>query len=87
MSTSRVFKPCSDCDPKLIFLAITSGRSSRSARLFSAGMLWMTRPVVKPGRVLAKNVLDFLDAGMLCGRLHALEDLRLDGTRLHGEIL
>ncbi len=36
---SRVLAPASDCEPKLIFLAITSGRSSRSARLLSAGIL------------------------------------------------
>ena len=37
MSVSRVLAPASDWDPKLIFLALTSDRISRSAKLLSAG--------------------------------------------------
>jgi hypothetical protein len=36
---SRVRAPASDCEPKLTLRAMTSGRSSRSARLLSAGTL------------------------------------------------
>ena len=37
IKTSRLLAPSSACEPKLTFRAITAGRSSRSARLFSQG--------------------------------------------------
>jgi hypothetical protein len=35
----RVLAPASDCEPKLVFLAMTVGLRSRSARLLSAGIM------------------------------------------------